>query len=116
MILTNDNANNSSCDRFKLDWGTYLTTSEGVIYAVIDGRGSGYRGNDLLHEIYYKLGQPEVQDQIDVTKRLVDQYAFIDANNVAIWGWSYGGITTNFIIWLGASLFPFSIFYHIFMN
>ena len=77
--------------RFKLDWGTYLTTSESVIYAVIDGRGSGYRGNDLLHEIYYKLGQPEVQDQIDVTKRLVDQYAFIDASNVAIWGWSYGG-------------------------
>ena len=76
--------------RFKLDWGTYLTTSESVIYAVIDGRGSGYRGNDLLHEIYYKLGQPEVQDQIDVTKRLVDQYAFIDASNVAIWGWSYG--------------------------
>ena len=62
-----------------MDWGTYLTTSEAVIYAVIDGRGSGYRGNDLLHEIYYKLGQPEVQDQIDVTKRLVDQYAFIDA-------------------------------------
>jgi len=75
-----------------LDWGTYLTTSEAVIYAVIDGRGSGYRGNDLLHEIYYKLGQPEVQDQIDVTKRLVDQYAFIDATNVAIWGWSYGGM------------------------
>ena len=75
-----------------MDWGTYLTTSEAVIYAVIDGRGSGYRGNDLLHEIYYKLGQPEVQDQIDVTKRLVDQYAFIDATNVAIWGWSYGGM------------------------
>ena len=74
-----------------MDWGTYLTTSESVIYAVIDGRGSGYRGNDLLHEIYYKLGQPEVQDQIDVTKKLVDQYAFIDASNVAIWGWSYGG-------------------------
>lgn len=85
-------------DRFKLDWGTYLTTSEEVIYAVIDGRGSGYRGNDLLHEIYYKLGQPEVQDQIDVTKRLVDQYAFIDATNVAIWGWSYGGFVTTSVL------------------
>ena len=48
-----------------------------------------------MHEIYYKLGQPEVQDQIDVTKRLVDQYAFIDASNVAIWGWSYGGEYLN---------------------
>ena len=41
--------------RFKLDWGTYLATSEDVIYAVIDGRGSGYRGDDLLFEIYYKV-------------------------------------------------------------
>lgn len=78
-------------DRFKLDWGTYLTTSEDVIYAVIDGRGSGYRGDDLLFEIYYKLGQPEVQDQIDVTKQLINLYSFIDKQRVAIWGWSYGG-------------------------
>ena len=31
-------------DRFKLDWGTYLTTSEGIIYGLIDGRGSGFKG------------------------------------------------------------------------
>ena len=78
-------------DRFKLDWGTYLTTSEDIIYAVIDGRGSGFRGDDLLYEIHYKLGQPEVQDQIDVTKQLVNLYSFIDQSRVAIWGWSYGG-------------------------
>ena len=78
-------------DRFKLDWGTYLTTSEDIIYAVIDGRGSGFRGDDLLYEIHYKLGQPEVQDQIDVTRKLVSLYSFIDRSRVAIWGWSYGG-------------------------
>ena len=78
-------------DRFKLDWGTYLTTSEDIIYAVIDGRGSGFRGDDLLYEIHYKLGQPEVQDQIDVTRKLVSLYSFIDSSRVAIWGWSYGG-------------------------
>merc|ERR1719499_2764483 len=81
-------------DRFKLDWGTYLTTSEDIIYAVIDGRGSGFRGDDLLYEIHYKLGQPEVQDQIDVTKKLVNLYSFIDQSRVAIWGWSYGGFVT----------------------
>ena len=77
--------------RFKLDWGTYLTTSEDVIYGTIDGRGSGYRGDDLLFEIHYNLGKPEVADQIEVTKKLVDLYDFIDRKNVAIWGWSYGG-------------------------
>ena len=74
-----------------MDWGTYLTTSEDVIYGTIDGRGSGYRGDDLLFEIHYKLGKPEVADQIEVTKKLVGLYDFIDRKNVAIWGWSYGG-------------------------
>jgi hypothetical protein len=35
-------------DRFKLDWGTYLTTSEQIIYGLIDGRGSGYKVSGLL--------------------------------------------------------------------
>ena len=35
-------------DRFKLDWGTYLTTSEGIIYGLIDGRGSGFKGQQTI--------------------------------------------------------------------
>jgi len=85
-------------DRFKLDWGTYLTTSEGVIYGLIDGRGSGFKGDDMLHEIYYNIGQVEVQDQIDVTKQLVSLYPFIDKSKVAIWGWSYGGFVTSLVL------------------
>lgn len=85
-------------DRFKLDWGTYLTTTEGVIYGLIDGRGSGFKGDDMLHEIYYNIGQVEVQDQIDVTKQLVDLYPFIDKSKVAIWGWSYGGFVTSLVL------------------
>lgn len=81
-------------DMFKLDWGTYLTTSEDIIYAVIDGRGSGFRGDDLLHELYYNLGTVEVQDQIDVTRQLLKRYSFLDKSKVAIWGWSYGGFVT----------------------
>ena len=49
-------------NRFKLDWGTYLTTSEDVIYGTIDGRGSGYRGDDLLFEIHYNLGARYLND------------------------------------------------------
>lgn len=85
-------------DRFKLDWGTYLTTSEDVIYAVIDARGSGYRGDDLLFEIHRNIGQGEAQDQIDVTQKLISLYSFIDASKVGIWGWSYGGFLTTRIL------------------
>ena len=38
-------------DRFKLDWGTYLTTSEGIIYGLIDGRGSGFKGQKALSSL-----------------------------------------------------------------
>jgi dipeptidyl-peptidase-4 len=85
-------------DRFKLDWGTYLTTSEGVIYGLIDGRGSGFKGDDMLHEIYYNIGIVEVEDQITVTKQLITLYPFIDKTKVAIWGWSYGGFVTASVL------------------
>lgn len=85
-------------DRFKLDWGTYLTTSENVIYGLIDGRGSGFKGDDMLHEIYYNIGNVEVQDQIDVTQQLISLYPFIDKSRVAIWGWSYGGFVTASVL------------------
>jgi len=89
-------------DRFKLDWGTYLTTSENVIYGLIDGRGSGFKGDEMLHEIYGKIGKVEVEDQIDVTEQLLSLYPFIDKKKVAIWGWSYGGFVTASVLALDA--------------
>lgn len=51
-----------------MDWGTYLSSNQSVIYAKIDGRGSGLRGENLLHAIYLQLGTVEITDQIKVTK------------------------------------------------
>ena len=55
-------------DRFRIDWVTHLSTSRGVIYALIDGRGSGFQGDKMLHEIYRKMGTVEIEDQIKVAK------------------------------------------------
>ena len=51
-------------DEFKIDWFTYLTSSENVIFAQIDGRGSAGRGSEFLHQIYRRFGTIEVQDQL----------------------------------------------------
>ena len=64
-------------DRFRLDWGDYLASSQDVIYTSIDGRGSGYGGDDILHALNRGLGTGEVDDQITVTalvlhSRLID--------------------------------------------
>nr|CAH0105676.1 unnamed protein product [Daphnia galeata] len=81
-------------DRYRVDWGYHLSTSRGVIYALIDGRGSGYQGDKMLHEIYRRMGTVEIQDQIKVAKFLKENLPFVDGNKTAIWGWSYGGYAT----------------------
>jgi dipeptidyl aminopeptidase/acylaminoacyl peptidase len=35
-----------------------------------------------------------MEDQLKVTKALLDQHKFLDPSKVGIWGWSYGGYAT----------------------
>ncbi|KAM8708772.1 hypothetical protein ACLKA7_015701 [Drosophila subpalustris] len=81
----------SVTNKWMMDWGTYLTSNQSVIYAKIDGRGSGLRGENLLHAIYLQLGTVEINDQTTVTHNLTKMFDYIDAKHIGIWGWSYGG-------------------------
>lgn len=54
-------------DAFSLGWGAYLTTNRSIIYALIDGRGSGLKGDDMRFSVYRRLGTVEIEDQILVT-------------------------------------------------
>lgn len=55
-------------EKYSLDWGSYLAANKSIIYASIDGRGSGLRGDKILFAGYRKLGTVEVVDQINVTR------------------------------------------------
>lgn len=55
-------------DRWDLSWGSYLATNRSVVYAQINGRGSGLRGDRLMHAIYRHFGTVEVPDQIETAK------------------------------------------------
>ncbi|KRG06654.1 venom dipeptidyl peptidase 4 isoform X2 [Drosophila mojavensis] len=81
----------SVTNKWMMDWGTYLSSNQSVIYAKIDGRGSGLRGENLLHAIYLQLGTVEISDQIKVTQNLTKMFDYIDDEHIGIWGWSYGG-------------------------
>ncbi|KAK5646379.1 hypothetical protein RI129_004843 [Pyrocoelia pectoralis] len=76
----------------------YFVTNREYIYASIDARGSGNNGDNLMYEVYRRLGTVEMEDQIEVTKFLQTHYKFIDANRTGIWGWSYGGFATLSIL------------------
>lgn len=81
-------------DTFSLGYKDFLVTSRKVVYAYIDGRGSGNKGKDMLFTLNNKLGTVEIEDQISVAKYLQENLKFIDPKRTAIWGWSYGGYAT----------------------
>uniref|UniRef100_A0A668AL80 Fibroblast activation protein, alpha n=1 Tax=Myripristis murdjan TaxID=586833 RepID=A0A668AL80_9TELE len=94
--------------RYRLNWGSYLSSTEGIIYASFDGRGSGYQGDKIMHSIYQRLGTYEVEDQITAVRKFIDM-GFIDKDRIAIWGWSYGGYVTSMVLGAGTGLFKCGI-------
>ncbi|MCL1142202.1 S9 family peptidase [Shewanella gaetbuli] len=67
----------------------YLLQQDYVVFQ-LDNRGSAYRGTQFEHVIYQNMGDAEVRDQkagVDYLRTL----PFVDGDNIAIYGHSYGG-------------------------
>uniref|UniRef100_A0A6I8NF23 dipeptidyl-peptidase IV n=1 Tax=Ornithorhynchus anatinus TaxID=9258 RepID=A0A6I8NF23_ORNAN len=65
--------------------------SLGYVVVVIDNRGSCHRGLKFEGAFKYKMGQIEIEDQVEGLQYLASRYDFIDLERVGIHGWSYGG-------------------------
>lgn len=50
--------------QFRLDWMTYLVVEKGFAVVMFDGRGSGFRGTNVMKEVSRRLGTFEIEDQI----------------------------------------------------
>uniref|UniRef100_A0A4W3HHB1 Fibroblast activation protein, alpha n=1 Tax=Callorhinchus milii TaxID=7868 RepID=A0A4W3HHB1_CALMI len=90
--------------RFSIGWATYLASSEDIIVASFDGRGSGFQGDQIMHSLYRRLGTYEVEDQIRATRKFIE-LGYIDEKRIAIWGWSYGGYVTSMVLGAGSKVF-----------
>ncbi len=97
----------SVADRWGIGWETALIR-EGFIVACIDGRGTGFRGNEFRSCTYLNLGGLEVEDQIAAAKEL-GGYGYIDSRRIGIYGWSYGGFMALNCILKGADVFSTAI-------
>ncbi|XP_055628528.1 inactive dipeptidyl peptidase 10 isoform X2 [Toxorhynchites rutilus septentrionalis] len=82
-------------EEFKIDWGTYMSSHNDVVYVRLDVRGARGQGKKAL---YRHIGGVEVQDQIAVLRHLLDTLKFLDENRVGVWGWGYGGYVTAMIL------------------
>lgn len=70
-------------------WKYYLA-EQGYLVFVLDNRGSANRGLDFEQAVHRKLGTVEIQDQLKGVEYLKN-LPFVDANKMAVYGWSYGG-------------------------
>lgn len=93
---------------FTLNWATYLASTENIIVASFDGRGSGYQGDKIMHAINRRLGTLEVEDQIEAARQFSNM-GFVDDKRIAIWGWSYGGYVTSMVLGAGSGVFKCGI-------
>jgi dipeptidyl-peptidase-4 len=61
----------------------------------IDNRGTpAPRGREWRKCIYRQIGILASKDQAAATRKLIEQWPFIDPNRIGIWGWSGGGSMT----------------------
>ena len=65
----------------------------GFISVCVDGRGTGGRGAAFEKCTYLNLGVKEARDQVE-TALYLGSLPYVDAKNIGIWGWSFGGYNT----------------------
>ncbi|KAF5307855.1 hypothetical protein FQR65_LT06587 [Abscondita terminalis] len=82
-------------EKFRIDWGTYMSSHCDVVYVRLDVRGSLGQSN---HALYRHIGGIEVLDQVFVLKYLLETLSFLDETRVGLWGWGYGGYVTSMVL------------------
>ncbi|KAM0715152.1 hypothetical protein Q7P37_009617 [Cladosporium fusiforme] len=79
--------------RFTVNFQSYVASTLGYIVVTVDGRGTGYLGRAHRCIVRGNLGYWEAHDQIAVAKQFAAK-KYVNADKIAIWGWSYGGFMT----------------------
>jgi dipeptidyl-peptidase-4 len=90
------------------DYWHNMLAQKGMIIVCVDGRGTGFKGSNFKKATYLNLVKYETEDQIASAKKLAE-LAYIDENNIGIWGWSFGGhMSTNSLL-KGSDIFTTAI-------
>ncbi|XP_041807062.1 inactive dipeptidyl peptidase 10-like [Chelmon rostratus] len=108
LILDSAPGGQAVSDCFSLSWDSVLVSSDDVIVARLDGRGSGFQGQRVLHEVHQRLGTVDVQDQITALEHLV-RLPYIDGNKVGVYGKAYGGFLSSLLLLSHSSMFQCGI-------
>ncbi|XP_077393164.1 inactive dipeptidyl peptidase 10-like [Festucalex cinctus] len=108
LILGSAPGGQAVSDHFSINWDSVLVSSENVIVARLDGRGSSFHGQRILHEVHQRLGTVDVADQIAIVEYLI-KLPYIDENKVAVYGKAYGGFLASILLLSYSSTFSCGI-------
>lgn len=84
---------------FEVGFSEAIASELDAVVVTVDGRGTGFNNNDEKLGSKFKfivrdrLGHYEPIDQIAAAS-IWAKKSYVDANRIAIWGWSYGGFLT----------------------
>lgn len=96
-----------AADRWTIGWEDVLV-QRGYIVACVDGRGTGFRGEEFKKCTYGELGKYETVDQIEAARYLAS-LPYVDPDRIGIYGWSYGGFMALNCILKGNDVFRAAI-------
>ncbi|MGH9470042.1 MAG: DPP IV N-terminal domain-containing protein [Terriglobia bacterium] len=89
-------------------WIDQLLAGHGFLIWSLDNRGSHGRGHAWESVIFKDLGRRELADEIIGVKYL-KSLPYVDATQIGIWGWSYGGYMTLYALTHAPDIFKCGI-------
>ncbi|PWW77994.1 hypothetical protein C7212DRAFT_276799 [Tuber magnatum] len=96
--------------RRAVGFNAYLGSDPELEYIVVsvDNRGTGYRGRKFRTMVVGQLGKLEAEDQVWAAREYAKRH-YVDAEKIAIWGWSYGGYLTGKVLELDSGVFSLGL-------
>jgi dipeptidyl-peptidase-4 len=101
-------AQETSNDWSYMDLWYQHIANNGYVIVCVDGRGTGYRGNDFRKATYGQLGKYEAIDQYE-TVQYLKSLAFVDFTRIGIYGWSFGGYLSSLCLFQFPETFKMAI-------
>uniref|UniRef100_A0A452QCE9 A-type potassium channel modulatory protein DPP6 n=1 Tax=Ursus americanus TaxID=9643 RepID=A0A452QCE9_URSAM len=97
LVVDGTPGSQSVAEKFEVTWETVLVSSHGAVVVKCDGRGSGFQGTKLLHEVGRRLGSLEEKDQMEAVRMMLKEQ-YVDKTRVAVFGKDYGGYLSTYIL------------------
>lgn len=86
----------------------YWMAEQGYLVYTVDNRGSANRGFEFESVIHRQLGKAEMEDQLKGVEHLKSM-PFVDADRLAVHGWSFGGFMTTSLMLRQAGVYQVGV-------